>query len=60
MNNNDIKVGVNPIILNINGEILLGRRLKKYGNHNFRGKIFIKRFKLIYSLILMGNYLFLK
>ena len=39
MENHDLKVGVNPIILNDKGEILLGRRLKKagYGTYGLPG-----------------------
>ncbi|MDD2376210.1 MAG: NUDIX domain-containing protein [Clostridia bacterium] len=39
MENNDLKVGVNPIIINEIGEILLGRRLKKagYGTYGLPG-----------------------
>jgi mutator protein MutT len=39
MEGNDLKVGVNPIILNNKGQILLGRRLKKagYGTYGLPG-----------------------
>lgn len=39
MENGDLKVGINPIILNDKGEILLGRRLKKvgYGTYGLPG-----------------------
>ena len=35
MDNDDLKVGINPIILNEKGEILLGKRLKKVGSNTY-------------------------
>ena len=39
MDNDDLKVGINPIILNNKGQILLGKRLKRvgYGTYGLPG-----------------------